>query len=134
MLSCHAEGMVSRRSTLPGSAEASSEDDVALLRRLQRGDTAAMGALYDRYAPQLLALAVRMLRSEREAEDLLHDLFLEAWQNVRQYDETKGTVRTWLFVRLRSRALDRLGRAEAVRTRRSKTLPNPTNWVEWPML
>jgi RNA polymerase sigma-70 factor (ECF subfamily) len=47
----------------------------------------------------------------------LQDVFLEAWQHAGDYDRTKASVQTWLAVRLRSRALDRLGRAEARRTR-----------------
>jgi RNA polymerase sigma-70 factor, ECF subfamily len=81
-----------------------------------RADRAALGMLYDRHAPSLLAVAIRMLRSQREAQDLLHDVFLEVWEHAREYDAAKATVRTWLFVRLRSRALDRLGRAEHKRT------------------
>ena len=96
----------------PASTAAPSDDDVALMERLRRADRLALGVLYDRYAPALLAAAVRMLGSRREAQDLLHDVFLEAWEHVREYDASRGTVRSWLFVRLRSRALDRLGRAE----------------------
>jgi RNA polymerase sigma-70 factor (ECF subfamily) len=44
-------------------------------------------------------------------------VFIEAWEHAREYDAARGTVRSWLFVRLRSRALDRLGRAERVRSR-----------------
>jgi RNA polymerase sigma-70 factor, ECF subfamily len=93
------------------------EDDAELIERIQRGDSRAMGSVYDRHGPSLFALALRMLGREREAEDLLHDVFLEAWQHARDYDRTKGSLHTWLAVRLRSRALDRLGRAEARHTR-----------------
>jgi RNA polymerase sigma-70 factor, ECF subfamily len=85
--------------------------DQELVGRICRGDTTALAALYDRYAPLLYATSVRMLGSRAEAEDLLHDVFLEAWQSAKKYDAERGSVRTWLLVRLRSRALDRLGRA-----------------------
>jgi RNA polymerase sigma-70 factor (ECF subfamily) len=99
----------------PSDPDASLEDDAALLARMGRADRAALGSLYDRYAPMLLAAAVRMLGSSREAQDLLHDVFLEAWEHARQYEPARGSVRAWLFVRLRSRALDRLGRAARAR-------------------
>jgi RNA polymerase sigma-70 factor (ECF subfamily) len=105
----------------PAKAERSSlepvDDDGQLIARIQSGDTEAMGMVYDRHAPSLFTLAVRILGAEREAGDLLHDVFIEAWQHAREYDPLKGSVHTWLAVRLRSRALDRLGRAEARRTR-----------------
>jgi RNA polymerase sigma-70 factor (ECF subfamily) len=39
--------------------------------------------------------------------DVVHDVFLEAWRRASGYDPARGTVRAWLLVRLRSRALDR---------------------------
>src|SRR5258708_13314473 len=41
-----------------------------------------------------------------EAEDLLHDVFLEAWRCAKDFDPKRGRVRTWLAIRMRSRALD----------------------------
>ncbi len=83
-------------------------DDVDLLSAVARGDRAAFGELYDRLAPLMLALAQRMLGAHREAEDLVHDVFLECWQSADQYDERRGSVRAWFMVRTRSRALDRM--------------------------
>lgn len=74
------------------------------------GDRQALGALYDLHAPLLMGLARRMLGTPAAAEDLLHDVFLEVWQHAAEYTPARGSVRTWLIVRARSRALDRLGR------------------------
>lgn len=79
------------------------------------GDSHALGVLYDRYCPTLLATAVRILGNQREAEDLVHDVLMEAWQKAGDYDRARGSVRTWLLVRLRSRALDRWRRAGRIR-------------------
>ncbi len=91
------------------------EADNSLVARMARGDQSALSALYDRYAGKLLAVAVRVLRNESEAEDVLHDVFLEAWRSAGQFDASRASVRTWLVVRLRSRCLDRL---RALRVRR----------------
>ena len=95
-------------------------DDV-LLRALQGGDGEALGALYDRYAGWVLALALRILQSRPAAEDLVHDVFLELWQASGDYDPSRGSVRTWLLLRARSRAIDRV---RAVR-RQPWTLHDP---------
>jgi RNA polymerase sigma-70 factor (ECF subfamily) len=84
------------------------ESDAALLQTLAAGERAALGALYDRYAVTLLTLAQRLLGTRTEAEDLVHDLFLEVWLRADTYDASRASVRTWLLLRLRSRALDRL--------------------------
>lgn len=79
-----------------------------MIAAVAEGDRDALAALYDRWAPVLLALARRILRQEREAEDLAHDVFLEVWHHAGDYDPARGTVRAWLVTRLRSRALDRV--------------------------
>ncbi len=84
------------------------ETDLELLVRLARGDQEALGALYDVHAPRLMAVATRMLGSATEAEDLLHDVFVEVWKKAGDYDPSRGTVRTWIAMRVRSRCLDRL--------------------------
>ncbi|MEZ4401119.1 MAG: sigma-70 family RNA polymerase sigma factor [Kofleriaceae bacterium] len=89
----------------PDSAQTDAYD-VALLEAMAAGDRAPLAELYDRHAPVLLALALRLLRSRSEAEDLLHDVFLEIWRAAGSYDPKRGRVRTWLVIRLRSRALD----------------------------
>jgi RNA polymerase sigma-70 factor, ECF subfamily len=85
-------------------------DEASLVTAVAAGDREALGALYDLHAPVLMGLARRMLGTPAAAEDLLHDLFLEVWQHAAEYTPERGSVRAWLIVRARSRALDRLGR------------------------
>jgi len=91
------------------------EQDERLVAAIAEGDREALGELYDRFSPSLLAVALRMLGSSREAEDVVHDVFLEAFQRARHYDRSRGTVRTWLMLRLRSRSLDRLRASKRAR-------------------
>lgn len=88
--------------------------DRATMIRVATGERTALGDLYDRYFPYLLALGERILGHRGEAEDVVHDVFVEAWQAAGQYDPSRGTVRTWLALRMRSRCLDRV-RSPAVR-------------------
>ncbi|MBL9100564.1 MAG: sigma-70 family RNA polymerase sigma factor [Myxococcales bacterium] len=88
--------------------------DVTAVAAMARGDTEGLAALYGRYAAIMLATARRILGDPRGAEDVVHDVFLEAWRQAVTYDPARGSVRTWLLVRLRSRALDRC-RAAALR-------------------
>lgn len=81
-------------------------DDVELVIAAAAGDRGALAALYDRRAPGMLGLGLRILRDRGEAEELLHDVFLEAWKRAGDYDPSRGTVRTWLMLRMRSRCLD----------------------------
>jgi len=82
------------------------DDDDALVAAMAAGDQGAMATLYARHSALLLGLALRIVRDRREAEDLLHDVFLEAWRTARDFDPKRGRARTWLAIRMRSRALD----------------------------
>jgi RNA polymerase sigma-70 factor (ECF subfamily) len=81
-------------------------EDAALVAAMARGDRDALAKLYERHAAVLLGLALRIVRERREAEDLLHDVLLEAWRAAKDFDPKRGRVRTWLTIRMRSRALD----------------------------
>lgn len=84
------------------------EEDIVVLRRVARGDQQALGKLYDRHAGAMLAIGLKIVGSRREVEDLVHDVFLEAWRLAGDYDPARGSVKTWLLVRMRSRCLDRV--------------------------
>lgn len=91
-----------------GPPDFPSLDDRALVAEAARGEVKAFGELYDRFAGIMLATAKRMLGDRGGAEDLVHDVFMEVWRSCDSYDPSRATVRTWILVRLRSRALDRL--------------------------
>ena len=82
---------------------------------METGDRSAVGHLYDRHAPAMLGVASRILRDRRDAEDLVHDVFVEAWRKASSFSELRGSVRSWLLVRTRSRAIDRLRSLEVAR-------------------
>jgi RNA polymerase sigma-70 factor, ECF subfamily len=106
---------------------ADADADAELVGRMARGDRAALAALYERHAGRLLALLLRILADRAEAQDLLHDVFLEAWRHAGTYSAERGTVSAWLVLRARSRAIDR--RRSAPRTRsvslEGSDLPEP---------
>jgi RNA polymerase sigma-70 factor (ECF subfamily) len=77
-----------------------------LVRAIASGDTRALSTLYDRHAPLMLGLARRIVGGKPEAEDIVHDVFVEAWQRAADYDEHRGSVKAWLLLRTRSRAID----------------------------
>jgi RNA polymerase sigma-70 factor (ECF subfamily) len=94
---------VVKSAPLPNSDDA----DAALLARVAAGDQQALAAVYDRHSGLLLGLGVRLLNNRAEAEDVLHDVFVEAWKRAADFDPARGSVRTWLAMRMRSRCLDR---------------------------
>lgn len=89
--------------------------DARLVRRMAEGDRSALGALYRRHAPRLLGIGLRILRDRNEAEDVLHDVFLQAWSTAAEYAPERGSVGSWLSMRMRCRSIDRLRRSDRAR-------------------
>ncbi|MFO0685633.1 MAG: sigma-70 family RNA polymerase sigma factor [Sandaracinus sp.] len=102
-------------------------EDATLVLAVAAGDRRALATLYDRHASVMLGLGVRVLRDRRDAEDILHDVFLEVWRRAHSYDATRASVRGWLLLMMRCRALDRRkSHAVALRTSLDATDPDQT--------
>src|SRR5262245_32850556 len=82
--------------------------DRALVLRIERRDSDALAALYDRYSARLMGLALRIVADATEAEEVLQDVFLQVWRAAGSYDASRGPVLAWLLVLTRSRAIDRV--------------------------
>lgn len=98
--------------SLSDRSAAGPHDDAELILAYQAGDQSAFASLYDRHCPAMLGLAFRFLKDRRDAEDLIHDVFLQVCKAARSYDPARGSVRAWLLMRVRSRAIDRMRRIE----------------------
>ena len=97
------------------AASPAAGDDVDLVRAMARGDARALATLYDRHAPHMLALALKIVRAPPTAEDIVHEVFLEAWEKAASYDPERGMVVPWLLIRVRSRCLDFLRAGDQAR-------------------
>lgn len=76
--------------------------------RIRAGDQQGMAALYDRYAPVVYAVALRVLAETGAAEDVLQDVFMQLWRNPAAFDSSRGSLPAWLAVIARHRAIDYL--------------------------
>lgn len=87
-----------------------------LLARCRAGDTRAFAALVDRYRDRAYGLALRLVRSPADAEEVAQDAFVRAWRSLADFrgDSAFGT---WLYRIVWRRALDR---SASLRTRRER--------------
>lgn len=83
-------------------------DDTVLLQKIVQQEQAALSQLYGRYARVLYAMALKILNSVDEAEEVVLDVFAQVWKTAHSYDPHRAQVDAWLFMLTRSRALDRL--------------------------
>lgn len=82
------------------------DDEPALVRAVQQGDTGAFGVLVERYLDRAHAVALGILRDGREAEDAVQDAFLRALEHIDQL-EAGSPFGPWFYRVLRSTALNR---------------------------
>jgi RNA polymerase sigma-70 factor (ECF subfamily) len=76
-----------------------------LLERVARGDTDALGPLYERLAPQVFALCVRILGDPAKAAEVLRQTFLEVWQRAPGDERRQVSPAAWIASLARKRAL-----------------------------
>ncbi|MBV1937403.1 sigma-70 family RNA polymerase sigma factor [Streptomyces sp. BV286] len=70
--------------------------DRKMQQRLARGEAAALGELYDRFASLVHGLAHRVLGDERAADGITREVFAHVWENPESYDPKQGPLRSWV--------------------------------------
>ena len=93
--------------------------DALLAARLAAGDERALAEVFDGLARSVYGSALRVLGDNSAAQDVVQDVFVELWTHPDRYDPAAGTLRTYLTVLARHRAVD-LVRSELRRVARQE--------------
>jgi RNA polymerase sigma-70 factor (ECF subfamily) len=96
--------------TEPAHRNSPTQQEELLMARVAAGDREAFAALFDRVAPCVLGILVRLVRQRGLAEEALQETFLQAWLQAGNYRPEAGSPRAWLLSIARSRGLDALRR------------------------
>lgn len=110
--------------------------DLQVLARMARGDEAALADLYDRHSTAVYSLALRVVRRPEDAEDVMQQVFTQAWRTSARFDAARGAVAAWLLMMARTRAIDCLRRRNPTRDgisdeARIEAIPAPDPSVEY---
>ena len=93
-------------------SHAPEQDDRAveldLLARIAKRERRAFEELYTRYANILYATAMKFLKQDADAQDVMQDVFIQIWDKANLYDPAKGKPLTWALTLTRNRSIDRI--------------------------
>lgn len=74
---------------------------------MKNGDSQALSDLYDKYNGAVYALIIKIIRNESTAEEILQETFVKTWKNIAGYDDSKGSIYTWMFNIARNLCIDK---------------------------
>jgi RNA polymerase sigma-70 factor (ECF subfamily) len=107
--------------------------DLELMAGVQREDPDALSQLYDRYNGIIKALILRVVHNEAEADDLLQEIFMELWNQAKNFSAQKGKPLGWMVTLARRRAIDGLRKKQAYMRAgerfQNETEQQPDAWV-----
>src|SRR3954463_12709513 len=107
--------------------------DLELMYGIQGEDPEALSQLYDRYNGIIKALILRVIHNEAEADDLLQEIFMEIWNQAKNFSPQKGKPLGWMVTLARRRAIDGLRKkqayARAEERLQNETEQQPDAWV-----
>ena len=108
--------------------------DVDLMLGIQSGDADALSQLYDRYNGIMRALILRIIHNETETDDLLQEVFMEIWNQAKNFSAEKGKPLGWMVTLTRRRAIDALRKKQAYARAEERLQAEPERqplaWVE----
>ncbi|NVO14143.1 MAG: sigma-70 family RNA polymerase sigma factor [Rhodoplanes sp.] len=87
----------------PATTSAKAPTDAGLMARMAEGDRAALQAFYTRHHVRVFRFVLRILGDRTQAEDVISDVFIDAWRQAGQF-EGRSAVSTWLLAIARHKA------------------------------
>ena len=81
--------------------------DIELIQLLKADDEAAFTEIYKRYAKILADFTASKLFNLEDAQDVIHDLFVNIWEDRKELNITTN-LRTYLFAITRYRIIDKI--------------------------
>ncbi len=93
--------------------------------RLKQGDNMARKALYERFAGRLLALCYRYVGNREEAEDVMHDAFIQVFERIDKFHyKGEGSLAAWLTRVFTNYSLSYLSRTRKFVTDDAEAIPD----------
>ena len=85
-------------------------NDITVIKRIKNRDERAISDVIEKYSKLLWPIASAVLKNigtEQDVEECVADVFIDLWENPDRYNAKRGTLKTWLCMLVRCKAIDR---------------------------
>ena len=87
--------------------------DEEIIELYKSGEKEAFKFLINRYTPPLFNFALR-LTNKNDAPDMVQDIFIKAWKNIKKFDSKKASFKTWIFTIAKNTITDFLRKKRSI--------------------
>lgn len=96
-----------------------------ILSLLLDGNEMGLRLLYRNYKESIYGIILNIVKSENHAEEVLNDVFLKFFNNIKSYDSSKSRLFTWMARIARNAAIDKIRTVDFKSSARSYEISNP---------
>jgi RNA polymerase sigma-70 factor (ECF subfamily) len=82
------------------------EEEKKYIKEAQEGNQGSFGLIYNHYVSQIYRFVFFKVSVKQVAEDLTHEIFLSAWQNIKNYKQKQFPISSWLYQIARNKVID----------------------------
>ena len=82
------------------------EAEEHIIESAKRGEAQAFGVLYTTYVAPMYRFIALKVPTKQEAEDLTHEVFVSAWDNIKRYKKRGNPFSSWLYSIARNKVID----------------------------
>ena len=104
--------------------------DAELLEAVAARDQNAMTTLFDRYGRLVYSIALKVLRDQAHAEDVMQEVLLQVWRQPGGFVSQRGSLATWLIVVARNRSIDVIRRRSRLEPLENLVITEPRNLAQ----
>ena len=113
IIKMHSHALETTHSPGVPSAAFEAQDDLALIVAVSEGESRALEVLYDRYSAIVYRMALRIVKNQELAEDIVQEVFWRVWRRSSSFERERGRVAQWLFGIAHNLCIDELRRSRS---------------------
>lgn len=83
-------------------------NDIEIIKMIKNGSVDSYSLIMNKYHNELFKYVYNIINNYQDTEDLLQEIFFKLYKNLKKYDETKASFRTWMYRVAKNHVLNHL--------------------------